>query len=84
MRKKKQKEQELRERVLNDSQFAGYTQIDHMAHKPIYHCEGSNENTHNNTNEQSQESANKNILFEGMNAQYSFTPYNFDDELNNI
>lgn len=53
MRKKKQKEQALRQRVLNDSQFAQYTQAEVPK---IRIDESGHDSTCHNTDEQAQES----------------------------
>mmetsp|Transcript_13115 Transcript_13115/g.11594 ORF Transcript_13115/g.11594 Transcript_13115/m.11594 type:complete len:158 (+) Transcript_13115:204-677(+) len=94
MRKKKQKEHELREKVLNDHQFAEMTTLKSIPQKPVYQGEISQESTHHNLNEHSQETPfignmhpammNRNILFNPIAAQSSMGQYNFDIELNNV
>lgn len=55
MRKKKEKEQALRERVLNDAQFADYTQFEHLQNKQMSQGNVSHESTANGVDDQAPE-----------------------------
>ena len=91
MRKKKKREYELKEKVLHDSQFADYTQLEPSSKISISNKTIEKESTQNWTFEKNQEqmkyaqtNLNANFLFEGLNENKNLGKFNYDCEIKSL